>query len=46
MIKHVMKAIMDVSDRILALHYGKKIGEGTQEEIASDRTVKEIYLGI
>ena len=46
MIEHVMKAIMGVSDRVIALHYGKKISEGTPKEVTADRTVKEIYLGI
>ena len=46
MIEHVMKAIMNVSDRIIALHYGKKICEGPPSDVARNKTVKEIYLGI
>lgn len=46
MIEHVMKAIMNVSDRIIVLHYGKKICEGAPLEVARNKTVKEIYLGI
>jgi len=45
MIEHVMKAIMSACDRIMVLHHGEKIAEGTPQEIATSRTVVEVYLG-
>lgn len=45
MVEHVMQAIMEVCDRILVLHYGKVVAEGSPGEVANDRTVHEIYLG-
>jgi branched-chain amino acid transport system ATP-binding protein len=45
MVEHVMKAIMSVCNRIMVLHHGEKIAEGKPQEIATNKTVVEVYLG-
>ena len=44
-IEHVMAAMMRLAQRIVMLHHGDKIAEGTPREIASDRRVIDAYLG-
>jgi len=45
MIEHVMKAIMKLCDRIMVLHHGQKLAEGTPQEIATSEKVIKVYLG-
>ena len=44
-VEHIMRAIMRAVDRIVVLHEGKKIAEGTPKQIANDEKVVAAYLG-
>ncbi len=45
LVEHDMKLVMNVSDRILVLDYGRRLAEGTPEEIRVNRDVIAAYLG-
>ncbi|MFC1868177.1 ABC transporter ATP-binding protein [Thermodesulfobacteriota bacterium] len=44
-VEHVMKAILEISNRIIVLNYGEKIAEGLPQEVMSHKTVVDAYLG-
>ena len=46
LIEHDMGVVMDISDRVVVLDYGKRIGDGTPEEVRGNQAVIDAYLGV
>jgi len=46
LIEHDMGVVMDISDRVVVLDYGKKIGDGVPDVVKSDQAVIDAYLGV
>ncbi len=46
LIEHDMSVVMDISDRVVVMDYGRKIGDGTPAEVRSNQAVIDAYLGV
>jgi len=46
LIEHDMGVVMDLSDRVVVMDYGRKIGDGTPEEVRNNQAVIDAYLGV
>ena len=45
LIEHIMQAVVSLCEKVIVLHHGEKIAEGTPEQVMNDPYVMEVYLG-
>ena len=45
LIEHIMKAVVSLCEKVIVLHHGEKIAEGTPSQVMNDSYVMEVYLG-
>lgn len=45
LIEHIMRAVVSLCQKVIVLHHGEKIAEGTPQEVMNDSYVMEVYLG-
>jgi branched-chain amino acid transport system ATP-binding protein len=45
LIEHDMGVVMDISDRVVVLDYGRRLADGTPDEVRNDKEVIDAYLG-
>ncbi len=46
LIEHDMGVVMDISDRVVVLDYGKKIADGMPDQVRNNQNVIDAYLGV
>ena len=45
LVEHKMKLVMGISDRVLVLHHGELLAQGTPADVRQNEQVKRVYLG-
>jgi branched-chain amino acid transport system ATP-binding protein len=45
LVEHVMPIVMDIADRIIVINFGRKVAEGSPQEIVNDQAVRDAYFG-
>ena len=45
LVEHVMPIVMDIADRIIVLNFGRKVAEGSPQEIVNNEAVRDAYFG-